>query len=150
MLCGNGGSAADAQHIAAELSGRFYRDRKPLDAEAMHVNTSYLTAVSNDYSFDDIYARKLEASGRQGDLLIGISTSGNSENVVRALQLAKDKGVFTIAFTGKSGGKMADMADLLIAIPSEDTPRIQEAHILAGHILCQNVEEDLFPSKNQS
>lgn len=149
MLCGNGGSAADAQHIAAELSGRFNYDRKPLDAEALHVNTSYITAVANDYSFNDIYARKLEASGRKGDVLIGISTSGNSENVLRAMQVAKDIGIQTIALTGKEGGKMADMADLLIAVPSKDTPRIQEAHILAGHILCQQVEKEIFPQKNR-
>ncbi len=145
LLCGNGGSAADAQHIAAELSGRFYRDRKPLYAEALHVNTSYLTAVANDYSFDDIYSRMVEAAGRKGDMLIGLSTSGNSENVLRAIEVAAGLGMETVALTGSSGGKMREVVDLLLNIPAEDTPRIQEAHILLGHILCEWVEEMLFP-----
>ncbi len=145
LLCGNGGSAADAQHIAAELSGRFYKDRRPLYAEALHVNTSYITAVANDYSFDDIYSRMVEAAGRSGDMLIGLSTSGNSENVLRALEVAKSTGMETVALTGSGGGRMHGMVDILINIPADDTPRIQEAHILIGHILCQWVEEKLFP-----
>jgi len=143
-FCGNGGSAADAQHLAAELSGRFYFDRKPLAAEALHVNTSYLTAVANDYSYNDIYSRYLEGAGSKGDLIIGISTSGNSENVLRALQVAVSKEIITASFTGSSGGKMANISDYLINIPSDDTPRIQECHILLGHILCELVEEKMF------
>jgi D-sedoheptulose 7-phosphate isomerase len=145
LFCGNGGSAADAQHLAAELSGRFGYDRPPLEAEALHVNTSFLTAVANDYSFDVVYERMVEASGKQGDVLVGLSTSGNSSNVVRAFEQAKSKGLTTIAFTGESGGKMATMADCLINVPSEETPRIQESHILIGHIICQIIESSIFP-----
>ncbi len=145
FLCGNGGSAADAQHIAAELSGRFYYDRPPLYAEALHTNTSYITAVANDYSYDDIYARYIKAAGNSGDVLIGISTSGNSQNVINALKQANDKDMFTVAFTGANGGKMKNIANILINIPSLDTPRIQEAHILVGHIICELVEASLFP-----
>lgn len=144
-FCGNGGSAADAQHIAAELSGRFYYDRDPLYAEALHVNTSYLTAVANDYSYDEIYARLIKAKGAKGDILVGISTSGNSENIVRAFKQAKQNGVYTVALTGQTGGKMKDLADFLLNVPSTDTPRIQEAHIMLGHIICQYVESELFP-----
>ena len=144
-FCGNGGSAADAQHLAAELSGRFYFDRPPLAAEALHVNTSYLTAVANDYSYNEIYARMIKGIGRKGDVLIGISTSGNSENILRAFEQAKSKGMTIIAFTGASGGKMKDNADFLFNVPSTDTPRIQEAHILIGHTLCQYVESNMFP-----
>lgn len=147
LFCGNGGSAADAQHLAAEFSGRFYIDRDPLFAEALHVNTSYLTAVANDYSYDEIYARLIKAKGRKGDILIGISTSGNSKNVIRAFQESKQRGVLTVALTGASGGKMRDEADILINVPSEDTPRIQEAHILVGHIICEIVERELFINK---
>lgn len=143
-FCGNGGSAGDAQHIAAELSGRFYFDRPPLDAEALHVNGSYITAVANDYSYDVIYERMVAAQGKKGDVLIGISTSGNSKNVLLALKKAKELGMTTIAFTGEGGGKMAEFADFLVAVPSKDTPRIQEVHILIGHIICQIVEEELF------
>jgi D-sedoheptulose 7-phosphate isomerase len=143
-FCGNGGSAADAQHLAAELSGRFYFDREPLKSEALHVNTSYLTAVANDYSFDEVYARMIKAVGRQGDILVGISTSGNSENIVRAFKNAKALGITTIAFTGDMGGKMKDLADILINVPADKTPRIQEAHIMIGHIICEIVEESLF------
>jgi len=145
MFCGNGGSAADAQHLAAELSGRFYLDRKPLAAEALTVNTSYLTAVSNDYSFSDIYARLVEGSGKDGDVLIGLSTSGNSENVLRAFQVAQQKGVITVGLTGEGGGKLAGISDFIIRVPSSDTPRIQEAHILIGHIICELIESNLFP-----
>lgn len=144
LLCGNGGSAADAQHIAAELSGKFYFDRKPLFAEALHVNSSYITAVANDYSYDDIYSRMTEAAGREGDILIGISTSGDSENILRAIEVANSIGMKTIAFTGEGGGKLREMAHILINVPDNDTPRIQEAHSLVGHILCQYVEEKLF------
>ena len=144
LLCGNGGSAADAQHIAGELSGRFYKDRKPLYAEALHVNSSFITAVANDYGYDKTYARMTEAAGREGDILLGISTSGNSPNVVNALKKANEIGLKTIGFTGNNGGKMASICDYIIKIPSDDTPRIQEAHILIGHIICQLIEEELF------
>ncbi len=144
LFCGNGGSAADAQHIAAEFSGRFYFDRDPLNAEALHVNTSYLTAVGNDYSYDEIYARMVKARGRKGDILVGISTSGNSGNVVRALEVAKEQGMITVGFTGEAGGKTKALADYLVNIPSDDTPRIQECHILVGHIICELVEKTLF------
>ncbi len=145
LLCGNGGSAADAQHIAAELSGRFYYDRDPLYAEALHVNTSYVTAVANDYSYDEIYARMVKAAGRDGDVLIGLSTSGNSKNVVRAFEQARELGMTTVALTGKSGGILADLADFAVKIPSQNTARIQEAHILVGHILCEIIEQTIFP-----
>lgn len=144
LLCGNGGSAADAQHLAAEFSGRFYFDRDPLFAEALHVNTSYLTAVGNDYSYDEIYARLVKAKGKKGDVLIGISTSGNSENVVRAMKVAKELEMINIGFTGNGGGKMKEDCDLLLNIPSNDTPRIQECHITVGHIICELVEEQIF------
>lgn len=145
LLCGNGGSAADAQHLAAEFSGRFYYDRPPLFAEALHVNTSYLTAVGNDYDYNEIYARIVKAKGRTGDVLIGISTSGNSGNVVKALIQGKEQGMTTIGFTGGTGGKMAEHCDILLNIPSNDTPRIQECHITIGHIICELVEAEIFP-----
>lgn len=144
LFCGNGGSAADAQHIAAELSGRFYKDRPPLFAEALHVNSSYLTAVANDYSYEEVFSRMTQAMGKKGDILIGISTSGNSKNVVKALEKAKELGMITVAMTGEGGGKMATICDYLLDVPSKDTPRIQECHILLGHILCQQIEEKLF------
>ncbi|MFT4601025.1 MAG: D-sedoheptulose 7-phosphate isomerase [Arenicella sp.] len=144
LLCGNGGSAADAQHLAAEFSGRFYLDRDPLYAEALHVNTSYLTAVANDYDYNEIYARMTKAMGRKGDVFIGLSTSGNSANVIRGIEEAKNADMITIAFTGDDGGKMKDMVDVLINIPSSDTPRIQESHITVGHIICELVEASLF------
>lgn len=147
LFCGNGGSAADAQHLAAELSGRFYYDREPLYAEALHVNTSYLTAVANDYAYEDVYARMLRASGQKGDIVVGISTSGNSKNVVKAFEIAKQKGMLTVALTGEGGGKMGEMADVLLAVPSKDTPRIQECHIMIGHIVCEMVEKALFPKQ---
>ncbi len=146
LFCGNGGSASDAQHIAAELSGRFYTDRPPLYAEALHVNSSFMTAVANDYGYEATYARMVEAAGKEGDVLIGISTSGNSPNVVRAMKKAKEIGMFTVGFTGENGGKMKGNCDVMICIPSEDTPRIQEAHILIGHIICQLIEEEMFPN----
>ena len=145
MFCGNGGSAADAQHLAAELSGRFYFDRKPLAAEALTVNTSFLTAVSNDYSFEEVFARLVEGSGHAGDVLVGLSTSGNSENVIRAFQAAHRIGIITVGLTGESGGRLADFSDFIIRVPSSDTPRIQESHILIGHIICELVERNLFP-----
>jgi len=144
LFCGNGGSASDAQHIAAELSGRFYSDRPPLYAEALHVNSSYITAVANDYGYDETYARMLEACGRKGDVLVGISTSGNSPNVVKALEKANAIGLTTIGFTGSKGGEMKDVCDIMIKVPSDDTPRIQEVHILVGHIICQLIEEEMF------
>lgn len=144
LFCGNGGSAADAQHLAAEFSGRFYTDRKALPAEALHCNTSYLTAVGNDYSFDVIYSRLIDGIGQHGDVLIGLSTSGNSKNIIKAFEIAKEKGMITIGFTGMTGGQLKTVSDYLINIPSTDTPRIQESHIMAGHIICQLVEEKLF------
>lgn len=146
-FCGNGGSAADAQHLAAELSGRFYYDRKPLNAEALHVNTSYLTAVANDYSFNMIYSRMIEASAKQGDVLVAISTSGNSENIVKAIEAAKQKKMLVVGMTGETGGKMATLCDILINVPSSCTPRIQEAHIMIGHIICEIIESTIFPKQ---
>ena len=146
-FCGNGGSAADAQHLAAELSGRFYYDRKPLNAEALHVNTSYLTAVANDYSFNMIYSRMIEASAKQGDVLVAISTSGNSENIVNAIETAKQKKMLVVGMTGETGGKMATLCDILINVPSSCTPRIQEAHIMIGHIICELIESTIFPKQ---
>lgn len=143
-FCGNGGSAADAQHLAAEFSGRFYEDRKALPAEALHCNTSYLTAVANDYSFDDIYSRLIDGIGMEGDVLVGLSTSGNSVNILKAIETARRKHMITVGFTGESGGKMRSLCDHLINIPSADTPRIQESHIMVGHIICQLVEEKYF------
>lgn len=143
-FCGNGGSAADAQHLAAEFSGRFYKDRKALPAEALHCNTSYLTAVANDYSFDDIYSRLIDGVGGQGDVLVGLSTSGNSANIIKAFETAKKKAMITVGFTGETGGRMKSLSDYLISIPSNDTPRIQECHIMVGHIICQLVEEKYF------
>ena len=144
LFCGNGGSAADAQHLAAEFSGRFYKDRDALPAEALHVNTSYMTAVANDYSFDVVYSRMINGIGKKGDVLVGLSTSGNSVNILKAIETAKEKGMTTIGFTGASGGKMKNECDLLLNVPSTDTPRIQESHILLGHIICQLVEEQYF------
>ena len=143
-FAGNGGSAADAQHLAAEFSGRFYKDRKALPSDALHCNSSYLTAVANDYSYDVIYARLLEGLAKKGDVLVGISTSGNSGNIVKAFEMAKTIGVTTIGFTGQKGGKMKDIGDYLINIPSITTPRIQESHILVGHIICELVEINIF------
>jgi len=144
LFCGNGGSAADAQHLAAELSGRFYLDREPLFAEALHVNSSFLTAVANDYGFDEIYARMVAAKGREGDVLFGISTSGNSPNIIQALKQAQTQKMTTIAMTGKTGGVAKDHCDFLLNIPSTDTPRIQECHILIGHIICEIVEREVY------
>jgi D-sedoheptulose 7-phosphate isomerase len=144
MFCGNGGSAADAQHLAAELSGRFYKERKALPSDALHCNTSYLTAVANDYSYDEIYSRLVDGTMYSGDILIGLSTSGNSKNIINAFEKAKEKGIITIGLTGESGGKMKILSDYLINVPSTNTPRIQEAHIMIGHIICELVESKLF------
>jgi len=149
LWCGNGGSAADAQHLAAELSGRFYYDRQPLYSEALHVNTSYITAVANDYSYDEIFARLVKAMIQPQDILIGLSTSGNSKNVINALIEAKNKGAYTVGFTGETGGKIKDYVDLLINVPSKDTPRIQESHMMIGHTVCQLVEQILFPKNEE-
>lgn len=143
-FAGNGGSAADAQHLAAEFSGRFYKDRKALPSEALHCNTSYLTAVANDYSYDVIYSRLLEGLAKPGDILVGLSTSGNSGNIVKAFEKSKELKVTTIGFTGAAGGKMKEVSDYLINVPSTDTPRIQESHILLGHIICELVEKNIF------
>jgi D-sedoheptulose 7-phosphate isomerase len=146
-FCGNGGSAADAQHLAAEFSGRFYTDRKALPAEALHCNTSYLTAVANDYSYDVVYARLIDGIGTKGDVLVGLSTSGNSGNIVKAFEVAKEKEITTVGFTGATGGVMKEISDHLLNIPSTDTPRIQESHIMLGHIICQLVEENYFAAQ---
>lgn len=143
-FCGNGGSAADAQHLAAEFSGRFYLDRDALPAEALHCNTSYMTAVANDYSYDVIYARLIKGIGMPGDFLVGLSTSGNSPNIIKAFETAREKKILTVGFTGESGGAMKALSDYLVNVPSKNTPRIQESHIMLGHIICQLVEEQYF------
>jgi len=145
LFCGNGGSAADAQHMAAELSGRFYYDRPALQAEALHVNSSFVTAVGNDYGFEYVFARMIEAWGKKNDVLVAISTSGNSPNIVKAIETAMKKQMWVIGFTGHTGGAMKDLCHILLNIPSENTPRIQESHILLGHIMCEQVEKELFP-----
>lgn len=144
LFCGNGGSAADAQHLAAELSGKFYLDRPPIHADVCHGNSSFMTAVSNDYGFDTAFARYIQAVGKIGDVLVAISTSGNSENIIQAIQAARKIGLKCICLSGEHGGRMAEIADVLINVPSTDTPRIQEAHILIGHIICELVETKLF------
>ena len=144
LLCGNGGSASDAQHIAAELSGRFIKERKPLYAEALHVNSSYMTAVSNDYGFESTYSRMLEAIGKKGDVLIALSTSGNSENVVNAVKMANSLEMLSVGMSGGTGGKIKELCQHNIIIPSSNTARIQEAHIIVGHIFCQIIEDKLF------
>ena len=146
-FCGNGGSAADAQHLAAELSGRFYFDRPPLNAEALHCNTSYLTAVGNDYGYDLVFSRLLRGTAKPGDVIVGISTSGNSKNILKAFEVAREMDVKIIAMTGESGGQMKEYADILLNVPSTDTPRIQESHIMIGHIICELVETALFGGK---
>ena len=144
LFCGNGGSAADAQHLAAEFSGRFYLDRVPLPSEALHCNSSYITAVANDYGYDIVYSRMVKAMGKPGDILISLSTSGNSVNIIKAAEQAKEIGMITVGLTGASGGKMKGICDHLINVPSTDTPRIQESHIMVGHIICQLAEQELF------
>ena len=142
LFCGNGGSAADAQHLAAELIGRFQKERRSLASIASTTDTSILTAVANDYGYDEVFARQVEGLGRSGDVLIGISTSGNSANVVKAALKARDTGMHTIAFTGEGGGKLKDICDITFAVPSKVTARIQEMHIMVGHIICELVEEE--------
>jgi D-sedoheptulose 7-phosphate isomerase len=149
FFCGNGGSAADAQHLAAEFSGRFYLNRPALPAEALHCNSSYLTAVANDYGYDHVYARIIEGTGRAGDVLIGLSTSGNSTNICLALKAANEKKMITIGFTGASGGNMKPLCQYLLQAPTSDTPRIQECHMLAGHILCELTEKLFFETSEQ-
>lgn len=143
-LFGNGGSAADAQHIAAEFVGKFYKDRKSLPALAFHTNTSIITAIANDYSYDNIFERQVSSLINQGDLVIGLSTSGNSPNVIKGLQKAKELGAITVGFTGQKENKIEKIVDYCIKIPSIDTPRIQEGHITIGHIICYLVEKELF------
>ena len=143
--CGNGGSAADAQHLAAELTGRFYYDRPPLSSEALHANTSYLTAVANDYGYDEVFSRLLRGVGKPGDVLIGLSTSGNSINILKAFTTAREVGVHTVGFTGEGGGALGAVSDVLVDVPSTDTPRIQEVHMLFGHTVCELVEAAMFP-----
>lgn len=145
--CGNGGSAADAQHLAAELSGRFYYDRDPLRSEALHCNTSYITAVGNDYSYDVIYSRLIKGIGKKGDVLIGLSTSGKSKNVINAFNECRNIGMTTIGLTGENSNSFEFSCDYIINVPSSNTPRIQECHILIGHIICQIIEEEIFPKK---
>lgn len=144
LFCGNGGSAADAQHLAAEFSGRFYTDRNPLPSEALHCNSSYMTAVANDYGYDYVYSRMVKGMGKAGDVLIGLSTSGNSPNIVKAFEQANEMEMITIGFTGVSGGALASLSQHIIKVPSTDTPRIQESHIMIGHIICELVEAQLF------
>jgi D-sedoheptulose 7-phosphate isomerase len=144
LFFGNGGSAADAQHLAAEFTGRYLRERRALPALALHANTSALTAIGNDYGFDFVFARQLEALGKEGDVAVGISTSGNSSNVVRAMEVAKSKSIYTVALVGASGGAMKELADCALCMPSNETPRIQECHILTGHLICEIVEQTLF------
>jgi D-sedoheptulose 7-phosphate isomerase len=146
LACGNGGSAADAQHIAAELTGRFLRDRRPLPALALHGNTSSLTAIGNDYGYDEVFAREVRAHGRTGDVLLAISTSGNSANILRAIDAAREKRMTVIGLTGESGGKMRDLCDMCLCVPSSSTPRIQECHILLGHTICELLEQILCPA----
>ncbi len=145
ILFGNGGSAADAQHIAGELVGRFMKERSALPSIALSTNTSIVTAIGNDYGFERVFARQIEALARSGDVAIGISTSGNSPNIIEALAAAREKGCATIGMTGESGGKMTGLVDVLINVPSTETPRIQENHILIGHLICEMIEQELFP-----
>jgi D-sedoheptulose 7-phosphate isomerase len=144
LFCGNGGSAADAQHLAAEFSGKFYLDRAPLCADALHTNSSYLTAVANDYSYDEVFGRLVRAMGKGGDVLIAISTSGNSKNIIRAVETANKLKLITVGLTGQSGGKIKNLCRYTIKVPSADVPRIQESHILIGHIICEIVEKVIF------
>mgnify|MGYP001334067630 CR=1 FL=1 len=144
ILAGNGGSAADAQHIAAELVGRYGFDRPSIPSLALTTDTSNLTAIGNDYGYDKVFSRQLEGMGQEGDIFIGISTSGNSKNIINAFEVAKQKGIKTVALVGKDGGEMAKMADIALVVPSDSTPRIQESHILIGHIICDIIEKEIF------
>ena len=148
LFCGNGGSAADAQHLAAELSGKYYLDREPLAAEPLNINTSFLTAVANDISYSEVFCRLIRAIGKPGDILVAISTSGKSANIIKAINAANKLNMVTIGLTGQNGGEMNDLCKCLIKIPSNDTPRIQEAHILIGHIICEIVENEIFGGKD--
>jgi len=143
--CGNGGSAADAQHLAAELSGRFYYDRPPLPSDALHCNSSYMTAVANDYGYELVYSRLIKGLGKEGDVLIGLSTSGESDNIINAFKEAKKLGILTIGLTGKNKSKFNTLTDITINVPSSDTPRIQECHMIIGHIICELIENQLYP-----
>lgn len=145
QFCGNGGSAADAQHLAAEFSGRFYKNRTALPSDALHCNSSYLTAVANDYGYDEVYSRLVDGTMQEGDILIGLSTSGNSPNIVKAFETARAKNIITVGLTGNGGGKLGELSHFLLDIPSKNTPRIQESHIMIGHIICELVEANLFP-----
>jgi len=144
ILAGNGGSAADAQHIAAELVGRYGFDRPSIPSLALTTDTSNLTAIGNDYGYDQVFSRQLEGMGQEGDIFIGISTSGNSMNIIKAFESAKKKNITTVALTGCDGGKMAKIADIALVVPSDSTPRIQESHILIGHIICDIIEKEIF------
>ena len=144
LIAGNGGSAADAQHIAGEFVSRFYFDRPGLASMALTTDTSILTAIGNDYGYEKLFSRQVQANGNKGDVFIGISTSGNSKNILEALKECKEKGIVTVGLTGASGGKMAELCDYCIKVPSNETPRVQEAHILIGHIICAVVEEEIF------
>ncbi len=144
LFCGNGGSAADAQHLSAEFTGRFYKNRPALFAEALHVNTSYMTAVANDYSYDEVYARAVQGMGRAGDMLWAFSTSGNSPNILKAIHKAREIGMTVVGFGGQNGGKMKEFCHYCFSVPSSDTPRIQESHIMLGHIICETVENLVF------
>lgn len=144
LLAGNGGSAGDAQHIAGEFVSRFYFDRPALPSIALTTDTSIMTAISNDYGYKQLFARQIQAQGSQGDVFIGLSTSGNSENIIEALKACKEAGIFTIGLTGLTGGDMKAFCDICLKVPSTDTPRIQESHILIGHIICELVEENIF------
>jgi D-sedoheptulose 7-phosphate isomerase len=144
ILCGNGGSAADAQHIAAELTGRYKSERKGLPGIALTTDTSALTAIGNDYGYDQVFSRQLSGMGQSGDIFFGISTSGNSQNIINAFEVAREKGITTVALVGRDGGKMGEMADIALIVPSDSTPRIQESHILIGHIICDIIEKEVF------
>ena len=144
LIAGNGGSAADAQHIAGEFVSRFYFDRQGLPSIALTTDTSILTAIGNDYGFERLFSRQIEANGKEGDVFIGISTSGNSANILEALKVCKEMNIYSVGLTGKSGGKMADLCDICIKVPSSSTPRIQESHIMIGHVICAIVEESIF------
>jgi D-sedoheptulose 7-phosphate isomerase len=144
FFAGNGGSAADAQHLTAEFTGRFYKERTPLAAICLNTNVSSLTAIGNDYGYSEVFSRQITALGKKGDVLVGITTSGNSENIIKAFKFAKENGIFTIALTGQTGGDLKDYADILLNVPSSDTPRIQESHITIGHIICELAEKELF------
>ncbi len=144
IFCGNGGSSAEAQHLAAELSGKFMIERKAIPAEACHVNSSFVTAVSNDYDFTQVYSRHIEAFGNKGDVLIGLSTSGTSENIIKAFHTAKEKGLITVALTGQTGGFLNETSNYILKVPSTNVPRVQEIHLLIGHIICEKVEQSLF------